>query len=147
MLSNSKPTTVHSPQSSGAEEWGLERRAYVEDDENNSISQSDESEGNEENDEPMNEDSDEELPEYSRDNSGSSPHQVMDDESEDNGYENEEAEEDGVDYEHPVDEGDDDTEMSGDELDDDDDDGGGQGGVGNINEDEDGSSYSSEYSE
>jgi hypothetical protein len=159
MLSTSKPTTVHSPQSSGAEEWGLERRANAEVDENNSVSQSDESEGNEEYDQPMHEDSDEQLPDYSRDNSASSPLQMMDDESEDNGEDDEdngeddEEGEDGVDYdaEHPVDEGNDDTEMSGDEeLDDDDeddDDGGGQGGVGNINDDEDGSSYSSEYSE
>ncbi|CAM0953906.1 unnamed protein product [Alopecurus aequalis] len=163
MLSNAKPTTADSPQSSGEEEWGLERRAYAEDDENNSASQSeDESEGNEENDEPMDEDSDEEqLPDYSRGNSGSSPLQMMnEDESEDDGeYEEEgEEEEDEVDYDaqHPVDEGNNDTEMSGDEElpddDDDDDDGdddagGGQGRAGSRNDDEDGTSYSSEYSE
>lgn len=150
MLSNARPTVVHSPQSSGAEEWGLDRRAYAEDDENNSVSQSDESEGDEENGEPMNEDYDEQLPDYPRDNSGSSPPQMMDSESEDND-EYDEGEEDGADYdaEQPMDEDNDDAEMSGDDElgDDDDDDGGGsQGGEGNADDDE-GTSYSSEYSE
>ncbi|KQK04896.1 homeobox-DDT domain protein RLT2 isoform X2 [Brachypodium distachyon] len=154
MLGNAKPTTVPSPQSSGAEEWGLERRAYIEDDENNSVSQSDESE--EENGEPMNEDYNEQLPDYSKDNSGSSPLQMMDDGSEDDEEGDEEVEDDGVDYdaEHPIDEDNNDAEMSGndglgnDEDDDDDDDaGGGQDGMGNTDDNEDGTSYSSEFSE
>ena len=60
--------TVHSPESSGAEEWALERREYVEDDDNNSVSQSDESEENE-NGVPMIEEYDEQqIPSYRRDN-------------------------------------------------------------------------------
>jgi len=60
--------TVHSPESSGAGEWALERREYVEDDDNNSVSQSDESEENE-NGVPMIEEYDEQqIPSYRRDN-------------------------------------------------------------------------------
>jgi len=55
--------TVHSPGSSGAEEWALERREYVEDDDNNSVSQSDESEENE-NGVPMIEEYDEQQIPY-----------------------------------------------------------------------------------
>ncbi|KAL6610783.1 hypothetical protein ACP70R_040752 [Stipagrostis hirtigluma subsp. patula] len=149
MLSNANPrTTVHSPQSSGAEEWTMERRAYAEDDDNNSVSQSDDSE---ENDEPMNEEYDEQLHDYSR---ASNPLQMMDDGPEDNDEDvegEEDAEEDGEDYEaeHATGDEDDDIEMGeDDEIHDDDDEDGGGGGVENADEDEAGtSSYSSEYSE
>ncbi|KAL6848942.1 hypothetical protein ACP4OV_021525 [Aristida adscensionis] len=152
MLSNANPTTtVHSPQSSGAEEWAMERRrAYVEEDDNNSVS--DESDESEENGEPMNEDYDEQPHDYSRDNSASRPLQMMDDGAEDNDDESEgeeDAEEDGDDYEaeHAIDDEDDDAEMGeDDEIHDDDDEDGG-GGAENANEDGGTSSYSSEYSE
>jgi len=76
--------TVHSLESSSAEGWALERREYVEDDDNNSVSQSDESEENE-NGVPMIEEYDEQqIPGYRKDNSESSPLQMMDDGSEDN---------------------------------------------------------------
>ncbi|KAL5232410.1 hypothetical protein ABZP36_031186 [Zizania latifolia] len=147
MLSNAKPrTTVESPQSSGAEEWGLERRPYVKDDGNSSASQSDGS--SEQNSEPMNEEYDEQLPDYRRDNSGSSPHQMLDDGSDDNDEDaqGDEGEDVGEDYDaqHHVDEENDDSEM-GEDDDEDNDDGG--GGAENADDDEDGTSYSSEYSE
>ncbi|BAF18235.2 Os05g0562400 [Oryza sativa Japonica Group] len=152
MLRNAKHTTaMESPQSSGAEEWGLERRpSYVKDDEDNSASQSEES--SEENSEPMNEEYDELLPDYSRDNSGSSPLQMMDDGSDDNEEDaegDEDGEEDGEDYdaEQHVDEDNDDAEMGEDDVEDNDDGDGGGGGAENGDEDEDGTSYSSEYSE
>uniref|UniRef100_A0A0D9WJP9 Homeobox domain-containing protein n=1 Tax=Leersia perrieri TaxID=77586 RepID=A0A0D9WJP9_9ORYZ len=148
MLRNTKHTaTVESPQSSGAEEWGLERRpSYAKDDEDNSVSQSDES-SEEDNSEPMNE-YDEQLPDYSRDNSGSSPLQMMDDGSDDNeeDAEGDDGEEDGEDYdaEQHGDEDNDDAEMDEDDVEDNDD---GGGGAENGDDDEDGTSYSSEYSE
>uniref|UniRef100_A0A0E0L5Q8 Uncharacterized protein n=1 Tax=Oryza punctata TaxID=4537 RepID=A0A0E0L5Q8_ORYPU len=152
MLRNAKHTTaMESPQSSGAEEWGLERRpSYVKDDEDNSASQSEES--SEENSEPMNEEYDEQLPDYSRENSGSSPLQMMDDGSDDNEEDAEgddEGEDDGEDYdaEQHVDEDNDDAEMGEDDVEDNDDGDGGGGGAENGDEDEDGTSYSSEYSE
>uniref|UniRef100_A0A804QKX7 Uncharacterized protein n=1 Tax=Zea mays TaxID=4577 RepID=A0A804QKX7_MAIZE len=165
MLSKTNHTgTTHSPESSGAEEWAFERREYVKDDENNLVSQSDESE---ENVEPMNEEYGEHISGYPRDNSDSRPVQMMGDGSDDNDEdaEGDEGEEDGEDYEaeDPGDE-DDDVEMDGDDdvevdedddiemdgdddIEDDDDDDGGDGAA---NGDEDGggtSSYSSEYSE
>ncbi|CAD6271220.1 unnamed protein product [Miscanthus lutarioriparius] len=151
MLSKANHTgTMHSPESSGAEEWALERREYVKDDDDNSVSQSDESE--EENGEPMNEEYDEQISVYPRDNSESSPVQMMDDASDDNDEdaEGDEGEDDGEDYEaeNPAGDEDDDVEMGGDDdiRDDDDDDGG--DGAANADEDEgDTSSYSSEYSE
>ncbi|XP_062180404.1 homeobox-DDT domain protein RLT2-like [Phragmites australis] len=153
MLSKANHTsTVHSPESSGAEEWALERRGYVKDDGNTSVSQSDESEENEKNGEPMNQEYDEQLPDYPRGNPGSSPLQMMNDGSEDDedAEGDEEGEEDGESYEveHPVGDEDDDVEMGeDDEVRDDDDDDGGDG-VENADEDEGGtSSYSSEYSE
>ncbi|KAG8069443.1 hypothetical protein GUJ93_ZPchr0005g14930 [Zizania palustris] len=135
-------STVESPQSSGEEEWGLERRPYVKVDEHNSVSQSDES--SEEISEPMNE-YDEQLPDYSRDNSGSSPLQMLEDGSDDNDEAEEEGEDDGEDYdaEHHVDEDDEDADEMGEDDDEDNEDG---GGGENADEDEDGTSYSSEYS-
>lgn len=150
MLSKANHTgAMHSPESSGAEEWALERREYVKDDDDNSVSQSDESE--EENGEPMNEEYDEQISVYPRDNSESSPVQMMDDASDDNDEdaEGDEGEEDGEDYEaeDPAGDEDDDVEVGGgDDIQDDDDDDG--DGAANADEDEgDTSSYSSEYSE
>ncbi|AQK92148.1 Putative homeodomain-like transcription factor superfamily protein [Zea mays] len=116
MLSKTNHTgTTHSPESSGAEEWAFERREYVKDDENNLVSQSDESE---ENVEPMNEEYGEHISGYPRDNSDSRPVQMMGDGSDDNDEdaEGDEGEEDGEDYEaeDPGDE-DDDVEMDGDD--------------------------------
>jgi len=91
--------TMHSPQSSGVEEWALERRECVKDDDNNLVSQTDESE--EENGEPVNEEYDEQISVYPRDNFESSPVQMMDDASDNNdgNAEGDEGEEDGEDYE------------------------------------------------
>jgi hypothetical protein len=151
MLSKANPSTaVHSPESSGAEEWTLEKREYVRDEDNTSVSQSDGSEANEENGDPMNEEYDEQLPDYSRDNYGTSSLPMMDDCSEDNDDDDTEGdevgEEDGDDYEaeDPIGEDAEDIEMSeDDEIDDDD----GEGDVNNADEDELGTSYSSEYSD
>ena len=90
---------MHSPQSSGVEEWALERRECVKDDDNNLVSQTDESE--EENGEPVNEEYDEQISVYPRDNFESSPVQMMDDASDNNdgNAEGDEGEEDGEDYE------------------------------------------------
>jgi hypothetical protein len=140
--------TVYSLESSGAEGWTLERREYVEDDENNSVSQSDESEENEIG-VPMIEEYDEQqIPGYRRDNSESSPLQMMDDGSEDNDddAEGDEEGDDGEDYEaEDVGDDDDDVDMGGDGDDDDDDDGG--DGVANADVDDGATSYSSGYSE
>jgi len=62
----------------------LERREYVEDDDNNSVSQSDESEENENGVSMIEEYDEQQIPGYRRDNSESSPLQMMDDGSEDN---------------------------------------------------------------
>jgi hypothetical protein len=152
MLSNVKPSTVEeSPRSSGAEEWGLEnRRPYIDRGENSSGSQSDQSEDNEENGQPMDEEYDDQPPAgYSRAYSGGSrPHGMMDDETEDD----EEAEGDAESDDDDVDE----DELNhaaadvDDEMDEDDDigDDGDDGGDGvEANADEDATSYSSEYSE
>jgi hypothetical protein len=147
MLSKSNlSTAVHSPESSGAEEWTLEKRGYVKDDDNTSVSQSDGSEENEENGDPMNEEYDEQFPDYSRDNYGTRSLKMMDDGSEDNDEDaegDEVGEEDGEGYEveDPIGEDDDDIEMGeDDEIRD------GEGNVNNADEDEGGTSYSSEYS-
>lgn len=147
MLSKANHTgTMHSPESSDAEEWALERREYVKDDDTNLVSQSDESE--EENGEPMNEEYDERISGYPRDNSESSPIQMMGDGSDDEDVEGDEGDEDGEDYEaeDPAGDEDDNVEMDGDDdiqdNNDDDDDGG--DGAANADEDEGGtSSYSS----
>jgi hypothetical protein len=152
MLSNVKPSTVEeSPRSSGAEEWGLEnRRPYIDRGENSSGSQSDQSEDNEENGQPMDEEYDDQPPAgYSRAYSGGSrPHGMMDDGTEDD----EEAEGDAESDDDDVDE----DELNhaaadvDDEMDEDDDigDDGDDGGDGvEANADEDATSYSSEYSE
>jgi hypothetical protein len=153
MLSNVKPSTVEeSPRSSGAEEWGLEnRRPYIDRGENSSGSQSDQSEDNEENGQPMDEEYDDQPPAgYSRAYSGGSrPHGMMDDETEED---DEEAEGDAESDDDDVDE----DELNhaaadvDDEMDEDDDigDDGDDGGDGvEANADEDATSYSSEYSE
>lgn len=151
MLSSSKPATAEeSPRSSGADEWGLETRVpYTEGDENSSGSQS---EDNEETGQPMDDDYEEQVPDYSVGYaSGSRPHGMMsmmdhesDDEDEDaEGDEN--VDEDDAD--HAVDDAD--IEMDEDDEigDDGDGDDGGDGGEMNVDEDEDATSYSSDYSE
>ncbi|CAO2183310.1 unnamed protein product [Urochloa humidicola] len=154
MLSSSKPATIEeSPQSSGAEEWGLETRTpYTEGDENSSGSQS---EDNEQNGLPMDEDYEEQVPDYSIGYSGGSrPHRMsmMDHESDE---EDEDAEGDGEGDENAEeDDADDAVDDADAEMDEDDeigDDGdgedGGDGGEMNVDEDEDATSYSSDYSE
>nr|XP_034595610.1 homeobox-DDT domain protein RLT2-like isoform X2 [Setaria viridis] len=145
MLSSSKPATVEeSPRSSGADEWGLEARMpYTEGDENSSGSQS---EDNEENGQPMDDDYEEQVPDYSIGySSGSRPHGMMSmmdpesDEEDEDAEGDENAEEDDAD--HAVDDAD--IEMDeDDEIVDD-----GDGGEMNVDEDEDATSYSSDYSE
>ncbi|AQK88478.1 Putative homeodomain-like transcription factor superfamily protein [Zea mays] len=146
MLSKANHTgNMHSPESLGAEEWVLERREYVKDDDDNLVSRYDESE--EENGEPMNEEYDEQISGYPRDNSEFSPIQMMGDVSHDEDAEGDEGEEDGEDYEteDPAGDEDDDVEMDWDDDIRDNDDG---NGAANADEDEGGtSSYSSEYSE
>ncbi|XP_040376666.1 homeobox-DDT domain protein RLT2-like [Oryza brachyantha] len=149
MLSNAKPATVEeSPRSSGADEWGLEnRRPYIEGDENSSGSQLDQSEDNEENSQPMDEEYDEQVPNFSRGySSGSRPHGMIDDESEE---EDEDAEGDDDGEEDDVDHAVDDVDAEMDDDDDIGDDGedGGDGAEANADEDNGASSYSSEYSD
>lgn len=148
MLSSSKPATVEdSPRSSGADEWGLETRIpYTEGegDENNSVSQSYQSEDNEENGQPMDEDYEGQVPDYSLGYSVESrPHGMIStmDETDD---EDEDAEDDG---DHTVE--DVDAEMDEDDEIGDDGDGqdGGDGGEMIADEDEGATSYSSDYSE
>ncbi|KAF0917404.1 hypothetical protein E2562_017855 [Oryza meyeriana var. granulata] len=151
MLSNAKPATVEeSPRSSGADEWGLEnRRPYIEGDENSSGSQLDQSEDNEENGQPMDEEYDEQVPDYSRCYSGGSrPHGMIDDDESEE--EDEDAEGDDDDGEEDdMDRAVDDVDAEMDEDDDIGDDGedGGDGVEANADEDEGASSYSSEYSD
>ncbi|GJM93616.1 hypothetical protein PR202_ga10185 [Eleusine coracana subsp. coracana] len=147
MLSSSKPSTVESPRSSGADEWGLETRIpYTEGDENSSGSQSDQSEDNEETGQPMNEEYEEQLPNYSVGYSDvSRPHGMMPAMDHDTDEEDEDAEGDG-DGDDYVEE--DDVEMDDDdEIVDDGDDDGGDGMEMNADEDEGATSYSSDYSE
>ncbi|BAS73619.1 Os01g0672300, partial [Oryza sativa Japonica Group] len=153
MLSNAKAATVEeSPRSSGADEWGLEnRRPYIDGDENSSGSQLDQSEDNEENGQPMDEEYDEQVPDYSRGYSGGSrPHGMIDDDVSEEEDEDVEGDDDGE--EDDADRAVDDVDAEMDEDDDIGDDGedGGDGGDGveaNADEDEGGSSYSSEYSD
>ncbi|XP_044976615.1 homeobox-DDT domain protein RLT2-like isoform X2 [Hordeum vulgare subsp. vulgare] len=153
MLSNVKPSAVEeSPRSSGAEEWGLEsRRPYIqgEGDENSSGSESDQSEDNEENGQPMDEEYEEEqVPDYSRAYSGGPrphAHGMMDDETEDD---DEDAEGDGEGDEEEYDVNQASADVD-DEMDEDDDigDDGDDGVEVNADEDEGATSYSSDYSE
>ncbi|XP_062206469.1 homeobox-DDT domain protein RLT2-like isoform X2 [Phragmites australis] len=158
MLSSSKPTAVEeSPQSSGADEWGLDnRRPYISGDENSSGSRSDRSEDNEENGQPMDEEYEEQIPDYSIGYSGgSTPHGMMSTMDHETDEEDEDAEGDGEgdeyveedDADHAVDdvdgEMDDDDEMA----DDGDGEDGGDGVEMNADEDEGATSYSSDYSE
>ncbi|KAL6615773.1 hypothetical protein ACP70R_038043 [Stipagrostis hirtigluma subsp. patula] len=153
MLSSSKPATVEeSPQSSGADEWGLgNRMPYIEGDENSSASQSDQSEDNEENGQAMDEDYEEQVPDYSRSYSGGSrPHGIMDHETDE---EDEDAEGNGEGDEYveedDADQATDDIDVEMDEDDEIGDDGedGGDGVEMNADEDEGATSYSSDYSE
>uniref|UniRef100_A0A0E0C5V6 Homeobox domain-containing protein n=1 Tax=Oryza meridionalis TaxID=40149 RepID=A0A0E0C5V6_9ORYZ len=150
MLSNAKAATVEeSPRSSGADEWGLEnRRPYIDGDENSSGSQLDQSEDNEENGQPMDEEYDEQVPDYSRGYSGGSrPHGMIDDDVSEEEDEDAEGDDDGE--EDDADRAVDDVDAEMDEDDDIGDDGedGGDGVEANADEDEGGSSYSSEYSD
>ncbi|KAI4999641.1 hypothetical protein ZWY2020_004230 [Hordeum vulgare] len=136
----------------GAEEWGLEsRRPYIqgEGDENSSGSESDQSEDNEENGQPMDEEYEEEqVPDYSRAYSGGPrphAHGMMDDETEDD---DEDAEGDGEGDEEEYDVNQASADVD-DEMDEDDDigDDGDDGVEVNADEDEGATSYSSDYSE
>lgn len=145
ILSSSKPATIESPQSSGADEWGLgSRMPFTEGDENSSGSQS------EDNGQPMDEDYEEQVPDYSIGySSGSRPHgmmSMMDNESDE---EDEDAEGDGEEGDENVEVDDAEGEMDEDDEIGDDGDGedGGDGGEMNVDEDEDATSYSSDYSE
>ncbi|KAJ1284714.1 hypothetical protein BS78_03G226300 [Paspalum vaginatum] len=147
MLSSSKPATVEeSPRSSGADEWGLETRIpYTEGDENNSGSQSDQSEDNEENGQPMDGDYEEQVPDYTLGYSdGSRTHGMMStmDETDE---EDEDAEGDGDAEDDDADHAVDDVDVEMDEDDEIGDDG--DGGEMNADEDEGATSYSSDYSE
>ncbi|KAF8675750.1 hypothetical protein HU200_047234 [Digitaria exilis] len=141
ILSSSKPPAIEeSPQSSGADEWGLETRMpFTEGDENSSGSQS------EDNGQPMDEDYEEQVPDYSVGySSGSRPHGMMSMMEHESDEEDEDAEDDAG---HTVDDAD--VEMDEDDEIGDDGDGedGGDGGEMNVDEDEDATSYSSDYSE
>jgi hypothetical protein len=151
ILSSSKHVAIESPQSSGADEWGMENRIpYIEGKENNSGSQSDQPEDNEESSQPMNEEYEEEVPDYSVGYAGVRPcgmMPVMDHEMDDD--EDAKDEGDGDDYveeddgNNAVD--DVDVEMDDDEIGDD----GDRGDVVEMNADEyeGATSYSSDYSE
>ncbi|XP_066312282.1 homeobox-DDT domain protein RLT2-like isoform X2 [Miscanthus floridulus] len=149
MLSSSKPAPVEeSPQSSGADEWGLETRVtYNKCDENSSGSQS---EDNEENGQPMDEDYEEQVPDYSMGYSSGSRHHgtmfMMDHETDE---EDEDAEGDENVEEDDADQAVDDADVEMDEDDEIGDDGedGDVGGEMNADEDPDATSYSSDYSE
>ncbi|TVU35568.1 hypothetical protein EJB05_17466, partial [Eragrostis curvula] len=154
----SKPATVESPRSSGADEWGLETRIpYIEGDENRSGSESDQSEDNEENGQPMDVAYEQQVPDYSVGYSGvSRPHGLMpamDRETTDEEDEDAEGDGDGDDYveEDDADQADDDidAEMEEDDEigDDGDGDDGGDGMEMDADEDDVGTSYSSDCSE
>jgi hypothetical protein len=152
ILSSSKLAAIESPQSSGADEWGLENRIpYIEGEENNSGSQSDQPEDNEESSQPMNEEYEEQVPDYSVGYAGVRPRGMMPVMDHEMDEEDEDAEDegDGDDY---VEEDDADNAVDVDiEMDEDDeigDDGDGGDGVEmNADEDEGATSYSSDYSE
>ena len=156
MLSNVKPSAVEeSPRSSGAEEWGLEsRRPYIqgEGDENSSGSESDQSEDNGENGQPMDEEYEEQVPDYSRAYSGGlrpHAHVMLDDETEDDDEDAEgdgEGDEEEYDVNHASADVDDEMDEDDDDIGNDGDDGG-DGVEVNADEDEGATSYSSEYSE
>lgn len=120
-------------------------------DENSSGSQSDQSEDIEENGQPMDEDYDEQVPDYSiAYSSGSRPHGVMDDETDEEDEDAEgdaEGDEDGEDDDVNHAAAADDDEMDEDDDIGDDGDDGGDGVEANADEDEGATSYSSEYSE
>ncbi|KAG8055907.1 hypothetical protein GUJ93_ZPchr0001g29646 [Zizania palustris] len=150
MLSNAKHATVEeSPQSSGAEEWGLEnRRPYIEGDANSSGSQSYQSEDNEENGQPMDEEYDEQVPDYSRGySSGSRPLGMVDNQSEEDedAEMDAESDEDGEEDGRAIDDVDSEMDEDG-EIGDDGEDGG-DGVEVNAEEGEGSTSYSSDYSE
>ncbi|XP_062217174.1 homeobox-DDT domain protein RLT2-like isoform X4 [Phragmites australis] len=150
MVSSSKPATIEeSPRSSGADEWGLgTRMPYTEGGGNSSASQSDQSEDNEENGQPMDEEYEDQVLDYSIGYSGGSrlPHGMMstlDHEEDEDAKGDEYVEEDGAD--HAVDDVDgemyEDDEMA-DNIGEDD----GDGVEMNADEDEGATSYSSDYS-
>jgi hypothetical protein len=148
MLSSSKAATIEeSPRSSGADEWGLETRTtYTECDENSSGSQS---EDNEENGQPMDDDYEDQVPDYSIGYSTGSRHHVMmsmmdhDSDEEDEDAEGDENVEEDADL--AVDDAD--VEMDEDDEIGDDGEDGGVGGEMNADEDPDATSYSSDYSD
>ncbi|AQK97182.1 Homeobox-DDT domain protein RLT1 [Zea mays] len=150
MLTSSKAADIEeSPRSSGADEWGLETRmTYTERDENSSGSRY---EDNEENGQPMDEDYEEQVPDYSIDySSGSRHHEMMSmmdhetDEEDEDAEGDENVEEDDAD--HAVDDADVEMDEGDDEIGDDGEDGG-VGGEMTPDEDPDATSYSSDYSE